>query len=74
MRSTGPLAPVRDPSSGERLKSKMEEGGHTVASLSRATGLSERTITNLRSGKSGNLATWRAIARALQCTIDEIAG
>lgn len=74
MRPTTPLSPLRDESQGERLRAKMEERGMTVADLARATGLSERTIVNLRAGKSGYMATWRAVARALRCRIDEIAG
>lgn len=75
MACTTPLSPVKDPSSGAKLKARMRETGTTVAELSERTGISTRTITALRSGASaGNFATWCAIARAMRCGIEEVAG
>lgn len=68
-----PVAPVADGSGGRRLRAAMRSEGVTVARLSKLTGLSQRTITKLRSGASeGNAATWRAISRALGKPIDEL--
>ena len=70
-----PLTQNADRESGEKLKKVMGEQGITVAALAEATGLSSRTITALRSGKSaGNMATWRIIARRLGRNIDELVG
>lgn len=70
-----PLTQNADRESGEKLKKVMEEQGITVTALAEATGLSSRTITALRSGKSaGNMATWRIIARRLGRNIDELVG
>lgn len=75
MACTTPLSPVLDPSSGAKLKARMSETGTTVAQLSERTGISTRTITALRNGRSsGNFATWRAISRALGTTVEEVAG
>ena len=74
MRQQTPLSVVDDRSGGQRLKARMAEQKMTVRALSEATGLSERTVKNLRAGKPGNMATWRTVARALRCRIDEIAG
>lgn len=59
---------------GDGLKSMMEERGVSIAELCRRTGLSRRTVQRLRAGGSGTLASWRRIARALGCRIDDIAG
>ena len=57
------------------LKQWMEETKTTVRQLSAATGISERTITALRNGKSaGNFATWRIICRRTGLNIEEIMG
>lgn len=72
---TTPLTPVYDRGSGRRLKQAMADGGVTVSALSSMTGLSDRTITALRSGRSaGNMATWRAIGRALRRDVTELVG
>ena len=66
---------MKDGTSGAALKGVMEQRGVTVAQPAKMTGINPRTITALRNGKSeGNMATWRAIARRLGCTIDEIVG
>lgn len=71
----GEAARLGDGSGGARLKAAMEAGGVTVAELSRRTGISTRTITALRSGRSdGCFATWRAISRALGLGIEEVCG
>ena len=60
---------------GAKLKAWMDSHKVTVTALSEQTGLSQRTITAIRSGRSaGNFATWRAIARAMRCGIEEVAG
>lgn len=75
MRYAGPLVIQRDRTSGERLKQAMKDAGATVRSLSEATNLSEKTIQNLRNGRSqGNTATWRVIARRLRVDIDWLLG
>lgn len=72
--TSSPLAQLESPDGGAALKSMMEERGITIAELCRRTGLSRNTVRRLRAGESGNLATWREIARALGCRIDDIAG
>ena len=73
MRNITPLSPIEDGSRGGNLKAAMKRSGMTVAALSKATGISERTITALRSGRSGgNFATWRALARALGASVEEL--
>lgn len=68
-------SPMRDRSMGRRLKAAMAEKGVTVRRLSEETGLSSRTITKLRSGESeGTFASWRAIARALRMSVEELVG
>lgn len=60
---------------GAALKQWMEETKTTVKQLSAATGISERTITALRNGKSaGNFATWRIICRRTGLDIERIMG
>lgn len=62
-------------SAAAALKHWMEETKTTVKQLSAATGISERTITALRSGRSaGNFATWRIICRRTGLNIEEIMG
>jgi transcriptional regulator with XRE-family HTH domain len=69
----GPISPVSDTSSGDRLRARMESDGVTQAELSRRTGISRRTINDLVNGRhDGNVSTWRAIARGLRCGIDDI--
>lgn len=73
LRYATPLTELKDASGGTKLKSYLETHSTTQAELSRMTGLSTRTIRAIVSGKrEGNLATWRAIARSLHCTVDEI--
>lgn len=70
-----PVSPIDDRSSGEALKGVMDELGMTVRELSERTGLSSRTITALRSGRSqGNFATWRAISKVTGRSVDELTG
>lgn len=59
---------------GNGLKQMMAEKKVTIDQLSKSTGLSRRTIQRLRANGSGTLASWRKIARALGCRIDDIAG
>ena len=66
LRNVGGVRKVPDRSCGSCLKDAMSEAGVTVGELSRRTGLSTKTITNLRNGRSeGNFNTWRKIANAL---------
>lgn len=75
MRYMTPTGEVNDFTNGSALKSAMDERGVTVAQLSKATGLSTRTITAIRNGKSGgNGATWVAISRALGVALDSLVG
>lgn len=74
MRYLGPNAAVSDGSSGKRLISYLRSNGVSRGELSRRTGIAPKTISSICSGKrDGNMATWRAIARALGCTLDDIA-
>lgn len=58
-----------------KLKEWMLATNTTVKQLSASTGISERTITALRNGKSiGNFATWRIICRRTGLDINEIMG
>lgn len=66
---------MRVPGGGAVLKKWMADNGVTVKRLSKMTGLSERTITGLRSGRTvGNFATWRIICRRTGLDIAQIAG
>lgn len=50
----------------------MEERGVSVRELHRMTNLSLSSIRRLRrEDMAGNLHTWKAIADALGCTVDE---
>jgi transcriptional regulator with XRE-family HTH domain len=72
---SNPLARVTDSTGGSALKSRMAEVGMTQAELCRRTGLSANTVRALANGRhDGNVATWRAMARALGCGIDDIRG
>lgn len=74
MRYAGPNAAVSDGSGGKRLAAYLRAHDVKRAELSRRTGVSTRTISAICSGKrDGNMATWRAFARALGCTLDDIA-
>lgn len=71
----GPNAAVGDGSSGRRLSEYLRGAGVSRRELARRTGLDQRTVSALCSGRrEGNMATWRAIARALGCSLDEIVG
>ena len=62
-------------SGGSRLLAVMEERGVSRRRLAKMTGLDCRTVSGICSGKrEGNMATWRAIARALGCSLDDIVG
>lgn len=75
MRYTSPISPVTDTSGGDLLRAKLKSEGVSQAELCRRTGLSENTVRALVHGRrDGNVATWRAIARALRCGIDDIRG
>lgn len=57
----------------KKLKEKREQKALTQAQLGRLVGLSYRTIYQYETGRrEPNLKTLRALASALNCTIDEI--
>ena len=71
---SGPNAALRDASSGKRLDAYLKEHKVSRNELSRRTGVSVRAIRSIISGdRDGNMVTWRAFARALGCTLDDIA-
>jgi len=56
-----------------KLGEYLESIGMSRRRLARETGLDYRTVSDLCSGKTeGNLATWKLIAKALGCKLDEI--
>jgi transcriptional regulator with XRE-family HTH domain len=59
-----------------RLKQLRAAKGMTQLGLSRATGLSLSIIAQLEQGETSNprLNTVKALAKALGCTLDELAG
>ena len=60
---------------GRRLIAAMRESGTTTRRLSRATGLSESTISTYRCGKAVPSVEYAAkMARALGVTLDALAG
>lgn len=57
----------------KKLKEKRIQKGLTQEQLGQAVGVSYRTIYQYESGRrEPNLKILRALANALQCTIDEI--
>ena len=69
----GPNAALGDASSGKRLDAWLKAHKVSRNELSRRTGVSVRAIRSIVSGeREGNMATWRAFARALGCTLDDI--
>lgn len=69
----GPNATIGDGSSGGRLRDYLKGAGVSRKELARRTGLDPRTVSHICSGRrEGNMATWRAIARALGCSLDDI--
>ena len=66
-------AMVPDESCGGKLDEYLKSHKVSRRSLAAATGLDLRTVSAICTGKrSGNMATWLRIARALRCTIDDI--
>jgi transcriptional regulator with XRE-family HTH domain len=61
---------------GERLKRLRTAKGMTQLELSRATGLSLSIIAQLEQGDTANprLNTVKALAKAIGCSLDELAG
>lgn len=75
LRNVTPITPVDDKTNGKALKAAMARKHETNQSLSDKTGLSTRTICNLRSGaRGGTFASWLAISRALGMTVEEVLG
>lgn len=69
----GPNAAVNDGTSGRKLAAYLREHKVSRNELSRRTGLSVRTVSDICGGRrEGNMATWRAIARALGCALDDL--
>lgn len=66
-------ATVPDESCGGRLNEYLKAHRVSRRALATATGLDLRTVSAICTGKrSGNMATWMRIARALRCSIDDI--
>lgn len=58
---------------GKRLDGYLKARKVSRTKLSKLTGIDIKTISAICTGKRyGNMATWRAIARALHCTLDDI--
>lgn len=73
MRWVKPTTEVTDLSNGKRLVKEMSEQGISKAELSRRSGVSEKTIQNLRTGRSkGNMGTWFLIAKVLGMDMNEL--
>lgn len=57
-----------------RLDEWLKSHGVSRMQLARDAQIDLRTVSSLCEGRrDGNMATWREIARALGCTLDEIA-
>ena len=70
---SGPNAPMPVDDCGRRLDAYLKANKVSRRRLAGMTGLDIRTISGICSGRRyGNMATWRAIARALKCTLDDI--
>lgn len=58
---------------GKRLDSYLKAHKVSRTKLSKLTSIDIKTISAICTGKRyGNMATWRAIARSLRCTLDDI--
>ena len=69
----GPNAELPVDDSGKRLDRYLRANKVSRYRLAGLTGLSERTVGDICKGRrSGNMATWRVICRALRCTLDDI--
>ena len=69
----GPCAEMPVDDSGKRLDRYIKRHKVSRYKLASLTGLSEKTVGDICKGKrSGNMATWRCICRALRCTLDDI--
>lgn len=69
----GPNAAMQVDDCGKRLDAYIRARKVSRKKLAELTGMDPRTISAICSGKRyGNMATWRAIARALRCTLDDI--
>lgn len=69
----GPCAEIPVDDSGKRLSRYLKAHGVSQYKLVTLTGLSKHTVSDICKGKrSGNMATWRVICRALRCTLDDI--
>lgn len=69
----GPNASMPVDDCGRRLDSYLRANKVSRGRLAKMTGMDIRTISAICTGKRyGNMATWRAIARALRCTLDDI--
>ena len=56
----------------EKIKGKMAELGFTVETLSQKTGLSTKTVTNVRNGENVNVETLSTVAAALEIPMPEL--
>lgn len=57
-----------------RLDEWLKSHGVSRSELAREAQIDLRTVSALADGRrDGNMATWREIARALGCSLDEIA-
>lgn len=69
----GPCAELSADDSGKCLDRYLKSHKVSRYKLSVLTGLSEKTVGDICKGRrSGNMATWRVICRALRCTLDDI--
>lgn len=69
----GPNAAMPVDDCGKRLDAYLKAHKVSRRRLASMTGLDIRTISAICTGKRyGNMATWRAISRALHCTLDDI--
>jgi transcriptional regulator with XRE-family HTH domain len=60
------------PYRNEKIRGKMAELGFTIETLSQKTGISQKTITNVRNGLNTNVETLSAIAEALEIPMSEL--
>lgn len=75
VRITSPLSPIQDSQPAENLKRIMEEEEISIDDIASCTGLSRSCVDNLVKGvRTGNLATWIAIARSLKMSVSELIG
>lgn len=70
-----PNSPVRDLGDGIRLTMAIEASGMSRNEIAERAGIHRRTLQNIEHGRTyGNIATWRALAKALGCSVDDITG